>query len=105
MLYQSTLPKGLSLTVNILANLLTVKDIGVLYSALDYEIMRMEMDAQTSCCVFDGKIRPIEEVEAERKEGLEKLKENQRYLELLSVKEKMNDVYVNFVYHSKGETE
>lgn len=89
----------------ILANLLTVRDIGVLYSALEYEIMRMEMDAQTSCCVFDGKIRPFEEAEAERKESLEKLKENQRYLELLSVKEKLNDVYVNFVYHSKGETE
>lgn len=89
----------------ILANLLTVKDIGVLYSAIEYEIMRMEMDAQTSCCAFDGKIRPFEEVETERKESLEKLKENRRYLELLSVKEKLNDVYVNFVYHSKGETE
>lgn len=89
----------------ILANLLTVKDIGVLYSALDYEIMRMEMDAQTSCCVFDGKIKPLEQVEAEREESLKKLKENPRYKELLSVKEKLNDVYVNFVYHSKGETE
>lgn len=88
----------------ILANLLTVKDIGVLYSALDYEIMRMEMDAQTSYCLFDEKIKTLEEVEAERKESLEKLKENRRYLELLSVKEKLNDVYVNFV-HSKGETE
>ena len=89
----------------ILANLLTVRDVGVLYSALDYDIMRMETDAQTSCCGYDGKIKPLEEVEAERKESLEKLKENRRYLELLSVKEKLNDVYVNFVYHSKGETE
>ena len=89
----------------ILANLLTVKDIGVLYSALDYEIMRMEMDAQTSCCIFEEKIKTLKQIEAERKESLKKLKENQRYLELLRVKEKLNDVYVNFVYHSKGETE
>ena len=87
----------------IFANLLTVRDIGVLYSALEYEIMRMETDAQTSCCGYDGKIKPLEQVEAEMEESLEKLKESTRYKELLSVKEKLNDVYVNFVYHSKGE--
>ena len=89
----------------VLANLLTVRDIGVLYSALDYEIMRMEMDAQSSCCLYDGEIKTMEQVEEERNERLAELSQNSRYKELLSVKEKLNDVYVNFVYHSKGETE
>ena len=89
----------------VLANILTVRDIGVLYSALDYEIMRMEMDAQSSCCLYDGEIKTMEQVEEERNERLAELSQNSRYKELLSVKEKLNDVYVNFVYHSKGETE
>ena len=89
----------------VLANLLTVRDIGVLYSALDYEIMRMEMDAQSSCCLYDGKIKTMEQVEEERNKSLAELSQNSRYKELLSVKEKLNDVYVNFVYHSKGEKE
>lgn len=78
------------------ANLLTARDIGVLYSALEFEILQME--ANVLKLPFLENSRNITVINKNDK-ALEELRNNERYKDLLEVKGKMNDVYVNFIYN------
>ena len=73
---------------------LSVRDFAILYNIVNYQVMKMEKQAQDVWSWGSKKEYTEEDIEKERQENMERLRQNLEYQDLLRIREKLGELNI-----------